>query len=110
MPSTTCPTPLSCRDLKTLGKLKEVFGTTARQARLAEIERRLAAHSETLVAHNDKHAAHRNDLRTIGELNGLDEAQLEKLASAIAETFDAIALRRGHPLGKDFRDIWRRAQ
>jgi len=96
--------------LKILGKLKEVFGTTARQARLAAIEYRLAGHSKALVAHNEEHAAHRNDLRTIGELNGLDEAQLEKLADAVAETFDAIALRRGHPLGKDFRDVWRRAQ
>ena len=96
--------------MKLLENLKEIFGVSARQARLAAIEYRLAGHSKALVAHNDEHAAHRNDLRTIGELNGLDEAQLEKLASAIAETFDAIALRRGHPLGKDFRDIWRRAQ
>ncbi len=96
--------------LKLLEKLCEVFGVSARQARFAEIERRLDMHDDALAAHDDAYASHRESLRTIGELNGLDEARLEKLADAVAETFDAIALRRGHPLGKDFRDVWRRAQ
>jgi len=96
--------------LKLLEKLYEVFGVSARQARFAEIERRLDIHHDALAAHADSHSSHRDALRTIGELNGLDEARLEKLADVVAETFDAIALRRGHPLGKDFRDVWRRAQ
>jgi len=96
--------------LKIIEKLKELFGVSARQARFADLERRLAAHSEALVAHNDEHAAHRNDLRTIAALNATDEERLEMLADAVAETFEVIAIRRGYPLSKDFRDVWRRAQ
>jgi hypothetical protein len=93
-----------------LQKIKEICGVSARQARFEELERICALHAEKHAAHEDAHTSHRGALRTIGELNGLDEARLEKLADAVAETYDAIALRRGHPLGKDFRDIWRRAQ
>ena len=93
-----------------LQKIKEICGVSARQARFADLERRLAAHSEALVAHNDEHEAHRNELRTIAALNATDEERLEMLADAVAETFEVIAIRRGYPLSKDFRDVWRRAQ
>jgi len=96
--------------LKLHENLKEVFGVSERQARLAEIERRLDLHDDKLALHSDAHAHHRESLRTTAALNSADEQLLQQLADAVAETFEVIAIRRGYPLSKDFRDVWRRAQ